>query len=134
MKQSDEMDIFFMMNLSWKWLDKYSLYNVSMYIGQPVLPALITESQLGMIDATKVKNSRLHIMNMNRIFDGVPTEIIGSAIHATRFDTAPRHPPAKRFAKMITTLGVRRITLAKRRTAKLSAPNYQGIIKHATFF
>jgi hypothetical protein len=87
-----------------------------------------------MIDPAKMQYRCLHVMHMNRVFYHIPSEVVSLAENSTRLDAASRHPPAKRPAKMIPTLGACGIPLSKRSTAKFSAPDHKGVIKHATVF
>ena len=53
---------------------------MAMHIGQAELSALVAESQFFMIDPTKMKYGRLHVMNMYPPLGNIPAKFIGLPI------------------------------------------------------
>lgn len=109
------------------------MYDFSVNVGQPEVSPLVSVGELLVVDAKAMQHGRVQIMNVNRLVDNVVAEIIGFAVDNTRFDTATCHPFGVATWMMVTTvIGFRQATLAIDRSAKFSAPDYEGIIKHAT--
>ncbi len=50
--------------------------HIAVDIGQAILASLISERQFRVIDATKMQDRRLHIVDVHRVGSDVPTEII----------------------------------------------------------
>jgi hypothetical protein len=104
-----------------------------MHVGQSVLAALIAERQACMIDPAEMQHGGLHVMDVDRVGNDVPGEVVGLAINGSRFDAAAGHPPAVSAAEMIAAFGICRITLPERCATELAAPDDERIIQHAAF-
>ena len=56
---------------------QHPFLNVAMHIGEAELAALVAVGEFRVVDATKVKDSCLHVVNVHGVFRDVPAELIG---------------------------------------------------------
>ncbi len=105
-----------------------------MHVGQSELSTLVAERQALVIDPTQMHDRGLDIMHMDWFFGDVPAELVGRANDVSTSNSAAGHPPTKRLAKVIPSVGFVGVALAKGRASKLGGPNDQGILEHTAFF
>ena len=69
-----------------------------MHIGQAKIAARVVEGEPLVIEAEQVQDRRLHVVNVDGIFDDVEAEFVGRAISDARFHTPPASdiPQARR--------------------------------------
>src|SRR5262245_5110307 len=95
----------------------------AMHVGQPVLPPLVAERQLRVVDAEEVQQRGLVIVDVNRVLDNVPAELIGRPVDVAALHAAAGHPEAERPAEVIAAGWLFRWALPEGRAAKLAAPD-----------
>ena len=105
-----------------------------MDVREAKLSALIAEGQSFVVDATKVHDGRLMIMNMDGVFGNIPSKVIGCAMHMATLHPTARHPEAKGSAKMVTPVRFALWALTKGSSAKFPSPNHQCIVQHSPHF
>ena len=77
--------------------------HLTMYICQSESTALITVSQLLMINAKQSQNRRVKIMNMDTFVGDVVPKLIGFPVSDARVYSTTCHPQAETARVMITT-------------------------------
>ena len=63
------------MNVS--FLCEYFFHNFPVHIGQPIVPALESEREFGVIDAELVENGGLQVVDVYGILGHVVTDVVG---------------------------------------------------------
>src|SRR5882762_3791752 len=103
------------------------------YVSEPVASALVFVNKLLVVIGKQVQDSGLKIMNMNRIFDDIISQLICFAIDDSRFDPTACHPYTKAAWMVIAAITIRlKFTLAIIRASEFATPDYQRFIQHAT--
>ena len=102
-------------------LSQQFFHDMTMYIGQPEVPSLISISQLGVINTHQVHHGRIHIVNMDRarrefvhrwidnlaiLVHDVVTIVVGLAIGDSRLNSAACHPACKASWVMVSAVVV----------------------------
>jgi hypothetical protein len=102
-----------------------------MHIREAEVAALELVGQALVIDAKKMKERGLEIVDVDGIFHGVESEVIGCAVGDTGLDSTSGHPNGEGVGMMIAapTRAVVEIPLDKRSSSKLTAPNNQGVVE-----
>src|SRR5262249_30817644 len=99
---------------------------------KPELAALKAVGQLLMIDAQKVKDRGLQVVNVNTTFSYVEAEVVRTAVDVAAFHAAPGHPHRKDTAVVIAAVVVGlEWTLRIRSTPEFAAPDDQRIVEHS---
>src|SRR5439155_23497122 len=96
----------------------------TVHIRQAIIPAGIATGQLGMIDPHEMQNSRVQIVNVDFVGDGVPAELVGGAISQAAFDAAAGQPHAEAEGMMLAAI----LSLGGGSSAKLSTPNHERLV------
>jgi len=84
-----------------------------------------------MIDAHRVQNGGVKIMNMNGILDNVVAKLVGFAVTKSGLEPTTGEKHRETSGMMIATV-IADSALRINRAAKLTAPNHQGILQEAT--
>src|SRR5262245_37557814 len=74
------------------------------YVGEAEVAALETISELEVVDAKQVQQRRLQVVNVDRIFDDPPANVVGLADHLASLDAAPRAPQAEGKRMMVAAV------------------------------
>src|SRR6185503_16585127 len=100
-------------------------------IRKPVASALVFVNKLFMVIAKQVQDSGLKVMNMNRIFDDIISQLICFSIDDSRFDSTSGHPYAKAAWMMVAAIrSSLEFTLAIVRAPEFTTPDHQCFIEH----
>ena len=101
-------------------------------VGQAKVAALVTISQLLMINSEQMKNGGLQIMHVNGVLHDAHAVVIGFPIAEARLDPATGQPVSEAIRVMITpVIGSRQFPLAINRSTEFPAPNHEGVFEHA---
>ena len=86
-----------------------------------------------MIDAQRVQNRGIQIVNVDGLVDHVVAEVVGFAVDLTALDTAAGHPHRVIARMVVTTIIILcQRTLAVNRAAKFATPDHQRIVQHTS--
>lgn len=75
--------------------------------GQPEVEALEFYRQTTVVNAEKVQDSGVEIMDVNGIADDVVTEVVRFTVHEAALDTGPRQPVGEAAGMVIAAIIVR---------------------------
>ena len=101
-----------------------------MHIRQAVTASLKLVREPLMVDAEQMHEGGVEVVNMESVFDGVVTKVIGLSVNGPRFDATTGEPRAEAPRMMVSTEIGADFTLAVSRAAKLAAPDDQSIVQH----
>ena len=89
--------------------------------------------QLFMVDAEKMHDRGLKIMNMHFVLHRIETEVVGGPVGHSGFSSASRHPYGEGIRVVVASpsLAVLDVTLNEWRAAKFASPDDQGVVEHA---
>src|SRR5262249_55005141 len=103
-----------------------SLHDMTMHIGQAIVPALVLEGQSSVIDAQEMQDGGLEVMDVNRVLGDVVTEVIGSAVSDAGLDATAGHPDREATRMMIPAIGLGvHISLHEHGPAEFARPDNQ---------
>lgn len=103
-----------------------------MNIGQAEIATLVAIRQLFVIDAELMKNRRLKVMNMHRIFNHVDAVFIGGAVGVASLHSAAGHPIGKTIGMMVASVDrFGQLALAVDGPSEFSAPDHKCFVEHA---
>src|SRR6516165_3568425 len=98
--------------------------------GQAHVESLELEAQPSVVDAQAVENRRIHVVDVDRVGNDVVAEVVGFPKHDSRLDATAGHPgweaPWVVVAAVVFTA---QLALAVDRSAKLAAPDHQGVVE-----
>ena len=94
-------------------------------VGQPHVAAAMEVSQEPMVEAQKVQDRGVQIVNVDLVLDGRVSEVIGRAVGLAPLDSAAGHPGCETARAMVATLAV----LAGGRPAEFAGPHDQGLVQ-----
>ena len=106
---------------------------MSRHVCQPVVATLETVGQALVIDAEKVQNGGLEVVDVNRIDDGIEAEVVGGAVGDAGLDAAAGQEEGERERVMVAAkkLAGGGTAFAEGGAAELAAPDHQRLIEHA---
>src|SRR5215467_10856725 len=90
-----------------------------------------------MLDAEKIENRGVDVVDMHRLLDGFETEIVGGAVNRAALDRAAGQPHGEpEWIVVATALDVPCATanLAHWSTAELGTADYQSVFPHTARF
>src|ERR1035437_1693937 len=61
-------------------------------VGEPEIASLELKRQLGVLNAQAVQDGGLQVVDVDRVFQNVVTEVVGLAQNEAALDATPRHP------------------------------------------
>ena len=110
------------------------LHNVSMDVGEAKIASGVSKGKSGMVEAEEVQNGGLHVVDVNLVLHHVKAEVVRPAVTEAALDSAPSQPHRIGGGMVVATQACahRRVCLDHRRTAKLTAPYYKGLIQQST--
>src|SRR5687768_13126712 len=82
------------------------LDDVSMDIGQPVIPSAVPISQTRMIEPKEMKHGRMQVMDVHAAVDDRVAVIVGFAVSKPAFYPAPSEPAGERLRVMLPALRI----------------------------
>ena len=100
------------------------------------MPTLELEGQLLMIDAQKMQDGRLKVMDMDLVVHGVEADVVRRSMGDAGFDSASSHPCGERVGVVVTApaFAVLHIALEEGGAAEFTTPDDKGLIEHAALF
>ena len=104
------------------------------HIRQPEVAALIPIREAFVVDAEKVQNGGVKIVDVNDIFHGVIAEVVGGAVGEARADAAAGEPQGEAFHMVVAAELLAFAVLSHRRAAELTAPHHERLVEHAALF
>ena len=108
-------------------LSKYIPDHVAKDIRQAEVPPLEAEVKPFVIDTHQVQHGGVDIMDWNRLFNGVVTELIRVTVTDTTLDATAGHPHGKSLHVVVTAAA-----LGHGCAAKLGSKNNKGFIQHSS--
>src|SRR4051812_44867508 len=98
-----------------------------MDVGQPEVASLESVSQALVIQAKAMEDGGVEVVDVNRVFRDVVTEIVGLPVRDPRFDAAAGHPHRIIAAMMIAAVVVLLdLALTINGASKFAAPENEG--------
>ena len=79
--------------------------DVAVDVGEAVVAALVTESQLFVIDAKEVEAGGMEVVDVDQVLGDTEAEFVGGAVSEAAFHTTARHPDAEAFLVVIAAWG-----------------------------
>ena len=71
-----------------------------MHVGQPVVPSLVPERQLGVVDAQAMQDRGVQVMDVDGIAGDVVAEVVGRAVSDAGLDASAAQPD-REAARMV---------------------------------
>ena len=102
-------------------------------IGEAKVSALEFKRELFVINAKKMQESRLEVVDMNGVFDHGKAKLIPLAIGKTAFDAPAGHPDGERVLMMVPAEVRGDRPFRHGRAAEFAAPNDQGVVEQPSF-
>src|SRR5262245_13794205 len=104
------------------------LNDVSGNVSQTKIASLETIRQLRVLQPEQVKQRRVKVIDVNRLFDDVPADFVGLTDHLTAFDSPAGHPQAECERVMVAAgnCGIALTVFAQRCAAEFRTPNHQS--------
>ena len=110
-------------------------HDMTMYISQPVSPALELKRKPLVIHAQLVENRGVQVVYADWILHDVISVIVSSTVYLSGPDAAAGHPDGEATRVMIATVvGWTEAPLAVHCATKFSAPDHQRFIEEAALF
>ena len=99
--------------------------NRAIYVRQSEIAALVLVREVFVVNSKKVKDRRLHVVDVNRVLRNVVAQVVGFADRLTTFDTAAGKPHGEGIRVVIPPAFATqsRIIFDHRRSAEFAAPN-----------
>jgi hypothetical protein len=67
-------------------LGQHAADDLAVDVGKSVLPALVAECETRVIDATKVHDGGLHVVDVHGIGGNIPSKLVGGSVNVPAFD------------------------------------------------
>ena len=78
------------------------MYDVSVHIGQAVVPALVAIGDPPVIEAEEMEEGRVEVVDVHGIFDDFVSEVVGPSMNGPAGDASSGEPDGERIALMIS--------------------------------
>ena len=78
-------------------------HDVTVYVGQAEVSTRVSIGQLLMVEAHEVQDRGVQIVNVDSVFDGGQSKLIGRAVAESAFDTAAGHPDGVAVVVVVAT-------------------------------
>ena len=109
--------------------------NLTVHIRETIIASLVREDQLLMVDAQKMQDGRVEIVNMDRVLGDVVGEIICFTVHMTLLDPASSEKDAETaWVVVASVVFLGESALAINGTAKLTTPDHQRVVEQPAHF
>ena len=106
--------------------------DVSFNVGQSVVPPLVLERQLFVVDAQAVQDRRLQVVHVYSVLDDVVRVVVGPAVRHPCPHTATRQPDRKApWMVVVPIVVVRQCALSIDGAAELAGPDHERFVEHA---
>ena len=116
-------------------LGQQVLDDVTFDIGQAEAATLVAERQSFVVDTEEVQDGCIEVMDMDRFFDDVVTEVVGLPINHPPAHASSGHPSGKAARVMIAAVVFgRQRTLAVRGASEFATPSNERSIEQASLF
>src|SRR5262245_32946647 len=103
------------------------IHNLAALVGQSDAESFIRHGKPSVVEAKLMKNSSVQVVDVNRVFDDRPANVIGFAVCQTTLEAAAGHPDAESERMMVAAefeIVLAPLTiLAQRRAAKFACKN-----------
>ena len=94
-----------------------------MHVGQPEVAALELVGELGVVDAQKVKDRRVQVVDFHGVAGDVVREVVGLAVSDSRLDAAAGEPDGEAAGVVVAAvIGGRELLLANRSCGRTRRP------------
>src|SRR6185369_714330 len=107
--------------------------NVAVHVRESEVAACISEGQLLMVEAQKVKQCRVKVVNMNGLFHGLISKLVGGAVNVAPLHAAAREPHREAIGVMVSPgrfAGVARFRQFDHRSSpELAAPDHDRFVE-----
>ena len=98
--------------------------------GEALVEALRAERKTAIVDAERVKDCGVEIVDMNWLVDDVVAEVVGFAVDDTWADAAAGHPHREAAGVMVAAVVLSgEPPLAVNRAAELAAPDHECVFE-----
>src|SRR6266487_2082958 len=109
-----------------------SFHHVARHIGESEVPSGVAISQTLVVEAQKVQNRRVQVVDVHRILRGPEAKFVGRAIHRAALHAATSEPHAE--AVVIVVAAAQRRQLGDGRAAELAAPEHERLVEKTALF
>ena len=111
--------------------------DVAMDIGEAEVTAAVSVGEFLVIEAEKVEHRRVEVVNVDLVFDGLKSEVVGRAVNVPGFDSAARHPGGEAVVVVIAAVQFAGIGsflwhLDDWSASKFAAPENKRFIEHTS--
>ena len=89
---------------------------------------VLVGEELG-LNAELVKHGGVEVAHVHHVLLGVVAEFVGVAVRDSAFDSSARHPDGKAFDVVVASIALRHGG-----ASEFSAPDYEGVVEHASLF
>ena len=108
-------------------------HNLTVDVGQPVIPTLEFVGQAPVVDSQQVENRRIEVVYVDGIACDVIAKLVGLAIRCACSHASARHPNSKAAGMVIAAVvGLGQRILAVDRTAEFASPNHERFVQQSS--
>src|ERR1041384_8425099 len=104
------------------------LHNLPKVVGEAEVAAVLAVGQFLVIEAQRVENTGVQVMDMHWVFNSLPAEFVGAAIDRAALDAASGQPGRERLVVVIAAGVGGAILVARRLAAGLATPAHQRTV------
>src|SRR5262245_20256962 len=105
-------------------LRQHRLDNLALHIGQPTLQSIVIVGEPLMVEAEKVKDSRVEVVDSDDVLHGFVTELVRGAVAEAFLHAGAGQPASETVGIVVASL---RSFLEGAHAAKLRTPNDQRV-------
>ena len=106
--------------------------HLAVHVGQPVVPALVLERQLGVVDPQAMQDRGVQVMDVDGVASDVVAEVVGRAVSDAGLDAAAAQPDREAARMVVAAVIVRgQCALAIDGPAEFAAPDDQRVVEQA---
>lgn len=105
-------------------------YDSTVNIGESEISSGMSEGELFVIDSQLMEDRGMEVVDFHRIFDGIFSDLIGSAMNMSCFESASGEPDTETVPMMASPVR----SLAGRCTTEFGRPEHDGVLQHAALF
>ena len=114
------------------FLSEYLRHHLAVDVGQPEVASLEAVRQLLVVDAERVQDGGLEVVDRDRVGHHVVAELVGLAEHEPALHAAAGDPHAEVPRMMVAAVvRVGQLALAEHRPAELAAPDDERVVEQA---
>ena len=108
--------------------------HVTEVIGEAEIATIVAVGHLGVIEAEEGHDGGVEVMDMDFIFGGAGTELVGGTVGGAAFDASARHPSDHGAAIVIAAGEFVAVAIADHRATEFAAPDDEGGVEHSALF